>query len=81
MNQEKIIKWIKAAGIRALKTFCQTAASMYIVGQAMLEVEWKHIFSIAGAACIFSLFTSFAGLPELDDESEQESEQGDESEC
>ena len=80
MNEEfknKLKKWFIAAGIRAIRTFCQTAASMYVVGQAMLEINWKHVVSVAGAACIFSFIMSVAGLPELEDDKE---EQGDESE-
>lgn len=61
-------KWFKAAGIRALKTFCQTAVSMLTVGQAMLEVEWLHIISVSAVAAIISFLTSVAGLPEVNDE-------------
>lgn len=61
-------KWFKAAGIRALKTFCQTAVSMLTVGQAMLEVKWLHIISVSAVAAIISFLTSVAGLPEVNDE-------------
>lgn len=61
-------KWFKAAGIRALKTFCQTAVSMLTVGQAMLEVKWLHIISVSAVAAIISILTSVAGLPEVNDE-------------
>lgn len=60
-------KWIKAAGIRALKTFAQTAASLITVGALVSDVEWKLVFSAAAVAAIYSLLTSVAGLPELDD--------------
>ena len=62
-----IKKWIKAAGVRALKTFAQTAASLITVGAFMSDVEWKLVFSAAAVAGIYSLLTSVAGLPELDD--------------
>ena len=59
-------KWWKAAGIRALKTFCQTAVSMLTVGQAMLDINWMHVISVSGVACVISLLTSIAGLPEVE---------------
>lgn len=58
-------KWWKAAGIRALKTFCQTAVSMLTIGQAMLDINWLHVISVSGVACVISLLTSVAGLPEV----------------
>ena len=60
--------WWKAAGIRALKTFCQTAVSMLTVGQALLDINWVHILSVSSVAAIISILTSIAGLPEVDNE-------------
>ena len=60
-------KWIKAAGVRALRTFAQTAASLVTVGSIMSEVNWVFVLSSAAVAAIYSLLTSVAGLPELDD--------------
>ena len=60
-------KWWKAAGIRALKTFCQTAVSMMTIGQAVLDVNWKNVLSVSCVACLFSLLTSIAGLPEVEE--------------
>lgn len=60
--------WWKAAGIRAIKTFCQTAVSMLTVGQAMLDINWLHVISVSGVACVISLLTSVAGLPECEDD-------------
>ena len=57
--------WIKAAGIRAIRTFAQTAASLITVGALMSEVSWGVVFSSAAVAGIYSLLTSVAGLPEL----------------
>ena len=59
--------WIKAAGIRAVKTFAQTALSMLTVGQAFIEVNWMNVLSVSGVAAVISLLTSVAGLPELED--------------
>lgn len=57
-------KWFRAAGIRALKTFAQTAVSMMTVGQAFLEVNWINVLSVAGVSAVISLLTSLGGLPE-----------------
>lgn len=59
-------KWIKAAGVRALKTFAQTAVSLMTVGQAMLEVNWVNVLSVSATAAIISVMTSIAGLPEIE---------------
>ena len=65
MNLSK--EWFKAALIRALKTFCQTAASTLMVGQAFWDVDWKTIGSVALTAAIMSILTSVAGLPEVEE--------------
>ena len=57
-------KWFRAAGIRALKTFAQTAVSMVTVGQAFMEVNWINVLSVAGVSAVVSLLTSLGGLPE-----------------
>lgn len=65
-NMNKNFKtWIKAAGIRAIRTFAQTAASLITVGALMSDVSWCVVFSSAAVAGIYSLLTSVAGLPEL----------------
>lgn len=60
-----IKKWLKAAGIRALKTFCQTAVSLITVGATLTEVNWLTVGSVSLVAAILSLLTSLAGLPEV----------------
>lgn len=65
---EKFKKWIKAAGIRALRTFAQTAASLITVGALISEVDWNLVFSSAAVALVYSLLTSIAGLPEVTSE-------------
>ena len=61
---EKFLIWLKAAGIRAVKTMAQTAVGMVTVGMAISEINWIHILSVAVVAGILSLLTSIAGLPE-----------------
>lgn len=58
-------KWIKAAGIRALKTFAQTIVATITVGSAIDEVNWLNVLSVSAIAAVCSLLTSVAGLPEL----------------
>lgn len=65
MNKEKVVKWIKAAGIRALKTVAQTAVATIGTVVAMGEVDWVLVGSASALAGILSLLTSVAGLPEL----------------
>ena len=61
-----MMKWIKAAGIRAIKTFAQTAASLVTVGAVLTEIDWVMVASASCVAFIYSILTSLAGLPELD---------------
>jgi hypothetical protein len=59
-------EWLKAAGIRAVKTFAQTMIGTIAVGAAFNEVDWLRALSVSGVACVLSLLTSLAGLPEVD---------------
>ena len=59
--------WWKAAGIRALKTFCQTAAATIGTAAVMGDVNWIAAGSAALLAAILSILTSVAGLPEVEE--------------
>lgn len=65
--KEKVLKWLKAAGIRALKTAAQTAVATIGVSALMQDVDWAVVGSTALLAAILSLLTSLGGLPELKD--------------
>ena len=57
--------WMKAAGVRAIKTVAQTAVATIGTAAAMGEVDWVLVGSAAALAGVLSLLTSIAGLPEL----------------
>ena len=63
---DKTKRWIKAAGVRAVKTVAQTAVATIGTAAAMGEVNWPMVGSAALLAGVLSLLTSVAGLPELD---------------
>ena len=58
--------WLKAAGIRAIKTLAQTAIASIGVAAVLSEVDWVAVASASVLAALLSLRTSVAGLPELD---------------
>lgn len=59
--------WIKAAGIRAIKTVAQTAVATIGTTAVMAEVNWVAVGSASILAGILSLLTSLAGLPEVEE--------------
>ena len=66
-----IKKWIKAAGIRAIRTVAQTAVATIGTGAMSSEVNWVMVASSSLLAGILSLLTSVGGLPEMDNENEE----------
>ena len=57
--------WIKAAGVRALKTVAQTAVATIGTAAVLDEVNWIMVASASVLAGILSMLTSVAGLPEV----------------
>lgn len=73
MNNDFMLDFIndfaKNALKRAVWTFAETAVGMITIGQAFTEVNWLHIFSVAGVAAIVSLLKSIVvGMPEMKEE-------------
>ncbi len=62
---EKFKKWIKAAGIRAIKTVAQTAVAMIGTSTVVSAVDWRVVASASVLAGVVSLLTSVKGLPEI----------------
>lgn len=67
MNKAFSKEWWCAAGIRALRTFCQTAIATIGTAVVLSDVNWLAVVSASVLAAILSLLTSIAGLPELED--------------
>ena len=59
--------WVKAAGIRAIKTIAQTAIATIGTSAVMSQVDWKIVASASLLAGILSVLTSLAGLPEVEE--------------
>lgn len=60
--------WLKAAGVRAVKTVAQTAVATIGTSALLGDVNWMMVGSAAALAGILSLLTSVAGLPECKEE-------------
>ena len=57
----------KAAGVRALKTVCQTAIATIGTTALLTEVNWIMVGSASALAGVLSILTSLAGIPEVDE--------------
>lgn len=64
MSEDKLL-WLKAAGIRAVKTVAQTAVATIGTATVLGTVDWKMVVSASILSGVLSLLTSVAGLPEL----------------
>ena len=58
-------QWFKAAGIRSIKTICQTAIATIGTSAVISSVDWKVVISASVLAGLLSILNSFAGLPEV----------------
>ena len=71
-------EWLRAAGIRAIKTVAQTAVATIGTAAVMQEVNWMMVLSASILAGILSMLTSVAGIPEVGEVyvKDQEPDQG-----
>lgn len=67
MDKTKILAWLHAAGVRAIKTVAQTAVGVIGASTVLSDVDWLFVASAAALAGVVSMLTSIAGLPELPD--------------
>lgn len=58
--------WLKAAGVRAIKTVAQTAVATIGTSAMLAQVDWIMVASASTLAGLLSLLTSVAGLPEVE---------------
>lgn len=58
--------WVKAAGMRAIKTVAQTAVATIGTSALLAQVDWIMVASASALAGLLSLLTSVAGLPEVE---------------
>lgn len=65
--KEKMLKWLKAAGVRAIKTVAQTAVATIGTSAVMGDVNWIMVISASTLAGLLSVLTSIAGLPEIEE--------------
>ena len=66
----KTKKWLKAAGVRAVKTMAQTAVATIGTTAVMSQVDWPVVLSASVLSGVLSVLTSVAGLPEVKEETE-----------
>ena len=68
---KKTKKWLKAAGVRAIKTVAQTFVATIGTATVMGDVNWTMVFSASVLAGVLSIATSVAGLPEVKESEEK----------
>lgn len=64
--KDNTLSWIRAAGIRALKTFAQTMLATIGTTAILEDVNWTIVLSASLLAALLSILTSIAGLPEVE---------------
>lgn len=67
ITKDRLKEWAEAAGIRALRTWAQTALALIPAGVTLQDVSWEVVVSTALLAAVVSLLMSIAGIPEAAD--------------
>lgn len=65
--KDNTISWLRAAGIRAIKTFAQTMIATIGTTAILEDVNWIVVLSASALAALLSILTSIAGLPEVEE--------------
>lgn len=66
MDKKKIVKWVKAAGVRTIKTMAETAIA--VIGTnavGITDVDWVGVVSAAALSGVVTVLTCIKGLPEI----------------
>ena len=61
-------EWVKAAGVRAVKTMAQTFVATVGTAAVLSAVDWKVVVSASVLSGILSVANSVAGIPEVQEE-------------
>lgn len=69
-------QWLKAAGVRAVKTVAQTAVATIGASAVIADVNWLMVVSASALAGVVSMLTSIAGLPEVPTETDETDKEG-----
>lgn len=69
-------QWLKAAGVRAVKTVAQTAVATIGASTVIADVNWLMVVSASALAGVVSMLTSIAGLPEVPTETDETDKEG-----
>lgn len=65
MDKLKVIKWCKAAGVRAIKTVAETMIATIGTSALISQVDWRVVVSASLLSGLLSLLISIKGLPEI----------------
>ena len=73
MNKKNFKKWIKAAGIRTVKTMAETAIALIGTNKiGITDVDWLGVLSTCALSGVITILTCLRGLPEISVDSEDE---------
>ncbi len=65
MEKQRIIKWLKAASVRAVKTVAETMIATIGSSAVISQVDWRVVISASLLSGLLSLLISVKGLPEV----------------